>query len=243
MSLIDLIRSKSAPSPCREKGDSSPFATATRATFATQVQEHALTVASVATVAVATPAKSIPDPTTALKKEGGTSDETVHSRWWLVHFQDRSPLEVACSPEATHEEMLGWYPDAVSAQRFTPRVRAPSMPLTAREERSIRGWLSVIEEPDLAIINQVLRQCQNDADARVYFLRRAAAEPRPDDRRTCSQCVNFMAGRCLARDQKALNLHDPMHGMHNILHRCVCYVPKLDDYDRRLGSQRWVGPL
>ena len=233
MSLLSRLQEKQA----------GKFATVTPATFATQVREHRLTVASVATVAVATPDKSIPEPTRAILEDGGTSDTTAPSQWWLVHFQDRSSMEVSCSPEATHEEMLGWYPEAMSAEPFTPRVRAPTTPLTAREERLIRGWLSVIEEPDLAIINQVLRQCQNDADARVYFLRRAAAVPPPDDRRTCSQCANFMAGRCLARDQKALNLHDPMHGMHNIRLRCVCYVPKLDDHDRRLGSQRWVGPL
>lgn len=40
-------------------------------------------------------------------------------RWWL-HFADREPLELACCPDASHAEVLTWYPEAVAAEPFTP---------------------------------------------------------------------------------------------------------------------------
>lgn len=40
------------------------------------------------------------------------------ARWWL-HFADREPLELACCPDATHAEVLSWYPDALAVEPFT----------------------------------------------------------------------------------------------------------------------------
>lgn len=120
MSLLSRLREK----------QSGKFATATPATFATQREEGGRTVASVATVAVATP-----------KKHKAT-------------------------------------------------------PLTAEEEKAIRAWLELIGETDPATIAEVIERCQRDADARAYFLERAAAElskPDHDDRRTCNQCANLIA--------------------------------------------------
>lgn len=123
--------------------------------------------------------------------------DTYHS--WLIHYPDRDPLEVACCPEATHAEILEWYPDALAAEPLTPTSRQPSAPLTASEETAIREWLALIEETDPATNAEVIGQCQRDADARDYFTRRAAAElpkpdPFPDDRRTCES-----ASTCLVR--------------------------------------------
>ncbi|MCX8085607.1 MAG: hypothetical protein N3C63_01765 [Rhodocyclaceae bacterium] len=56
------------------------------------------------------------------------------SRWWLLHFADREPVEVACCPEATHAEILERHPGAVAAEPFEPAIRQPSAPLTADEE-------------------------------------------------------------------------------------------------------------
>jgi predicted component of type VI protein secretion system len=63
----------------------------------------------------------------------------------------------------------------------TATIRQLSAPLTAEDERAIRAWLALIEETDPAIIAGVIAQCRRDADARDYFIERAAAElPKPD---------------------------------------------------------------
>ena len=177
MSLSAMIRK-------RQPGN---FATATPATFATHEGGKVRTVASVATVAVA---KS-PQGQTAPPAKVGAGDTATASRWWLIHYPDRDPVEVAFSPEATHAEVLEAYPDALAAEPFTPTVRQPSVPLTAEEQEAIRAWLALIEESDSATIAEVIGQCQRDADARNYFIGRAALglpkpDPFPDDRRTAT---------------------------------------------------------
>jgi hypothetical protein len=104
----------------------------------------------------------------------GAGDTATASRWWLIHLRDLDPVEVACSPEATHAEILEWHPDAVAAEPFTPTIRQPSACLTASEETAIRAWLALIEETDPATVAEVIDQCQRDADARDYFTGRAA---------------------------------------------------------------------
>jgi len=47
-------------------------------------------------------------------------DTATASRWWLLHFDAREPLEVACFPPSTHAEILERYPDAVAAEPFVP---------------------------------------------------------------------------------------------------------------------------
>lgn len=168
MSLIDLIRGKNAPDK---------FATATLATFATPKPEETRTVATVATVAVAIPG----DPITETLVKGGASDPATTSCWWLIRYPDSDPAEMACCPEATHAEILEWYPDAIAAEPFEPTIRQPSAPMSANDEQAIRAWLAMIEETDPATIAEVFSQCQRDADARDYFTGRAAAElPKPD---------------------------------------------------------------
>lgn len=160
MSLASLIRGKSA---------SDTFATATPATFATQEGKRGRTVASVATVAVA---KS-PQGPTAPPAKVSPGDTATASGWWLIHYTNREPAEVACYPDATHAEMLERYVDAVAAEPFTPTILQPSAPLTASEETAIRAWLALIEETDPATIAEVIDQCQRVADAREYFIGRS----------------------------------------------------------------------
>ena len=222
MSLSNLIRRKREPVG---------FATATPATFATLEEEKGRTVASVATVAVA---KS-PQGQTAPPAKVSPGDTATASRWWLIHYPDRDPLQVACCPEATHAEILEWHPDAVAAEPFTPSIRQPSAPMTASEETAIRAWLALIEETDPATIVEVIEQCQRDADARDYFTGRAAAELDPfrDDRRTCNQCANLtVTGRCYVCKAGALP---------DVPQRCEDYSPGPSDPDRRLGIERWPG--
>jgi hypothetical protein len=166
-----------------------------------------------------------------------------------VHFIDRDPVEVTCCPEATHADVLDRHSDAVAAEPFTPTTRQPPTPLTAEEETAIRAWLALIEETDKAIIAEVFGRCQRDSDARDYFARRAAAElPKleafPDDRRTCSQCLNLRGRACtIAKPERGALVvanrgyrPDPAR-----LLRCVGYVPGANDSDQRTGAERWPG--
>jgi len=176
----------------------------------------------------------------------GAGDTATASRWWLIHYPDRDPLEVACCPEATHAEILERHPDAVAAEPFTPTIRQPSAPLTASEETAIRAWLALIEETDPATIAEVIGQCQRDADARDYFTGRAAAElpkpdPFPDDRRTCDQCANLIARRCQAAKRGEIVASRNYEPIRDLPRRCEGYAPGADDPDRRHGRERWPG--
>jgi len=144
MSLLSRLREKQA----------GKIVTATPATFATQEGGRGRIVASVATVTVAkSPQGQTTSPTIV-----SPGDTATASRWWLIHYPDRDPVEVACCPEATHADILERHPDAVAAEPFTPTIRQPSAPLTASEETAIRAWLALIEETDPATIAEVIGQ-------------------------------------------------------------------------------------
>ncbi len=225
----------------REKRNGS-LATAIPAISATQPKGGAATVARIATVAVANPKEE----KTAPPAKVGAGDTATASRWWLIHYPDRDPLEVACCPEATHADILERHPDALAAEPFTPTIRQPSAPMTAEEERAIRAWLALIEETDPATIAEVIGQCQRDADARDYFTGRAAAElpkpdPFPDDRRTCDQCANLIARRCQAAKRGEIVASRNYEPIRDLPRRCEGYAPGADDPDRRHGRERWPG--
>ncbi len=233
MSLLSNLREKR-----KEK-----VATAIPAIFATDGRGSGAIVARIATVAVANPKEE----KTAPPAKVGAGDTATASRWWLIHYPDRDPMEMACCPEATHAEILERHPDAVAAEPFTPTIRQPSAPLTASEETAIRGWLALIEETDQATIAEVIGQCQRDSDARDYFTGRAAAElpkPDPDDRRTCSQCANLRQRACtIAKPERgALVVANPVYRPDPArLLRCEGYVPMASDSDQRPGVERWPG--
>ena len=232
MTLSALIR----------KRDTGSLATAIPAISATQPKGEAATVARIATVAVANPTSG----KTAPPAKVGAGDTATASRWWLIHYPDRDPVEVTCCPDATHAEILERHPDAVAAEPFTPSIRQPSAPLTASEETAIRAWLALIEETDPATIAEVIGQCQRDADARDYFTGRAAAElpkpdPFPDDRRTCDQCAKLIARRCQAAKRGEIMASRDYEPIRDLPRRCEGYAPGADDPDRRHGRERWPG--
>ncbi|MFZ5594737.1 MAG: hypothetical protein ACOY4D_10870 [Pseudomonadota bacterium] len=234
MTLSALIR----------KRDTGNLATAIPAISATQPKGETATVARIATVAVANPKEE----KTASPAKGGAGDTATASRWWLIHYPDRDPLEVACCPEATHADILERHPDAVAAEPFTPTIRQPSAPMTFDEETAIRAWLALIGETDAVTIAEVIEQCQQDADARDYFTGRAAAElpkpaPFPDDRRTCDQCANLIARRCQAAKRGEIVASRNYEPVRDLLRRCEGYAPGPDDPDRRHGRERWPGPI
>ena len=233
MNLAKLIRGKN---------ESVAVATAIPAISAIHGQERGVTIARIATIAVASPTSEKTAPP-AKVSPGNTA---TASRWWLIHYPDRDPLEVACCPEATHSDILERHPDAVAAEPFTPTIRQPSAPLTAKDETAIRAWLALIEETDPATIAEVIGQCQRDADAREYFTGRAAAElPKPDPWRVtrCCDCTAFHRrtdhphlGHC------AKGVPEAMVGLWDTdSRRCEGYAPGAADADRRPGRERWPG--
>lgn len=111
MTLSALIRKREAVK----------VATATPATFATHGQERARTVATVATVAVANPKK-----------------EKIAFRWWLIHYADREPVQVARFPDATFAEVMERRPDAIAAEPI-PDDPKPTRTLDPDLEQRIRA--------------------------------------------------------------------------------------------------------
>lgn len=67
----------------------------------------------------------------------GIGDTGAASRWWRLHFTDRSPLEVSCTPATTRAEMLKGYPTATSAGSFVMPAGRQATPDEARELRQL----------------------------------------------------------------------------------------------------------
>jgi len=120
--------------------------------------------------------------------------------------------------------------------------------MTANDENAIRAWLALIDETDLATIADVLKRCQQDTEARDYFTGRAAAElpkadPFPDDRRTCTRCLNLRQGVCSVAKPEAGALVVASRGYRpvNLALRCAGFSPKPSDTDQRIGAEQWPG--
>ena len=79
-------------------------ASCTSATYATPDTIYTLEVARVARVQVATPYKT----------DLITNDEMI-SNWWLMHFVDRDPVEVAIWPPCNQAGAFESYPNAIAA--------------------------------------------------------------------------------------------------------------------------------
>ncbi|MCM8622911.1 MAG: hypothetical protein NFW16_14535 [Candidatus Accumulibacter sp.] len=116
---------------------------------------------------------------------------------WLLHFPDREPLTVTFSPAATHVAVLDAYPAALAAEPIEPGRQLPDTLLAGDQEAAVLAWLSEIGENDQATIDDMLRQCRQDEEARRYFLGRAVEISADDDRRCCSQCLNLRSGVCV----------------------------------------------
>jgi hypothetical protein len=94
------------------------------------------------------------------------------SQWWWIHYHDRKPEEVSCTPPATHEEIMAWRPEAIAAEPFVPIPRKPEGPLSQDDEARIRIWLSSIGEMEERF-HEVMDRCHTDADARRYHIEMA----------------------------------------------------------------------
>ena len=236
MSLLNLIRGK------RESVGFATATSATSATFSIPATQEAETGRSVATAAVAKPHQG----QSSRPEKVGADDPATTSRWCQIHYPDCDPVVVACCPEATHADMLEGYSSAIAAEPDTPKAQDPDRAMTPAEETAIRARLALIGETDLTTIAGVIVQCQQDADAREYFTGRAIAEfpkpvPIPDDRRTCKQCANLIAGRCTAAKRGEIVASRHYEPIRDLPRRCEGYAPGAADTDRRPGRERWPG--
>ncbi|MDR1647771.1 MAG: hypothetical protein LBR88_07040 [Zoogloeaceae bacterium] len=101
------------------------------------------------------------------------TEEETSANAWRICLQDR--VTVACfSRDLTRAEVAARYPDAVSMEIFTPETEQPASAMTTDEHRAVLAWLDQIEEHSPEIVADVLELCQKDAEARQYFLARAA---------------------------------------------------------------------
>jgi len=130
--------------------------------------------------------------------------------------------------------------------RESEAANETALPMTPREESAIRAWLAHIEETDPAIIAHLLDKCRTDADARAYFIGRAAEVSRPtafdDDRRRCDQCANLTGrGLCLAARRGEIAASRTYEPVRDLPHRCEGYAPKPGDSNQRPGRERWPG--
>lgn len=146
-------------------------------------------------------------------------------QFWLLHFADRNPLEVAFTPAARHVEVLASYPSALAAEPIDPGRRQPGTPLAGDQEAEIRSWLVAIGETDQATIAEALTGCRQDEDVRRYFLGRAGEIP-ADDQRRCNQCGNLREGVCVIAAPggvvSAMRGYRPAQG---VPQRCAGYKP------------------
>ena len=64
---------------------------------------------------------------TAYKTDLIASDEFI-SNWWLMHFVDRDPVEVAIWPPCNHAGAIESYPNAIAAEPLPSPVTVEATP-------------------------------------------------------------------------------------------------------------------
>ena len=94
------------------------------------------------------------------------------SIWWLIHYPDRDPVQVSCCPAVSRGDILEWHPDAEAAEPFTPVITVPDRPMIHGEIEMVRRYC-LSEKCQLDEVQNILDQCQHDADAREYFIKKA----------------------------------------------------------------------
>ncbi len=77
----------------------------------------------------------------------------IADRWWLIHYPDREPVEVANFPDATHAEILERHPESIAAE---PINRAAPAPTTACATCTHVTRLGVCGEPVAASLSDVV---------------------------------------------------------------------------------------
>lgn len=189
MSLSAMIRK-------RQFGES---ATATVATPAAVRTKPPLTVATVATVAVANPK--------AVKM-----DNSEACSGWLLHFIDRDDLPVTFAPAVDHAKALSYYPEAVAAEPIPDR---PQRNPTQAETEEITALINAIFPDDNEVDrSEALAAGLADPVGALLCYRTIAkdqgiaiAAPVVEVAKACRDCQHFSSlggGYCGGRDDLPL---------------------------------------
>lgn len=214
MSLSALIR----------KREPLVSATATLATVATHQAISGPTVASVATVAVAS-------------GNLAESDKSFRAFRWMALFADREPVEGTFSPMATLAEVLADWPGAVAAEPMSEPSRRSA---TNDESAELRGLVAAIYQDDTdgernEALATLLTTPHNDA---AIESARGPGIPDDDDRHPCCQCANLThGGTCAVATPggapSAQRAYRPGAVFQSLPHRC-------DGFEMR-GISEWSG--
>jgi hypothetical protein len=94
---------------------------------------------------------------------------------WLARLKNEKALGTHAT-KATKPGFVGFVAPAPRAFQKIEAKEAKTAPLTPAEEMTIRRWLGLIGETDPATIAAVIQQCRGGADAKSYYLERAAEE-------------------------------------------------------------------
>jgi hypothetical protein len=98
------------------------------------------------------------------------SDTLIASSWWLIYYPDRDQVEVACCPDATHDEILRAYPDAVAAEPIATWSPQALEPMSAEVEAAIRTWLALIGESNPTEVSRLAALFRCDPEARKWVM-------------------------------------------------------------------------
>ncbi|MCM8595112.1 hypothetical protein [Accumulibacter sp.] len=160
--------------------------------------------------------------------------QPFYAGWWLLHFSDRDPLEVAFSPAATHAEVLDAYPDAAAAEPIEAGRRQPDTLLAGNQEAAVSAWLAQIGETDPATIAEVLTACRRAEKARDYFLQRSGYSP-GGGTTTCADCQYMrrpgnVVRYCASRRSDLLPAYTEGHPLRRLPddqgHSCSLFNPR-----------------
>ena len=113
-------------------------------------------------------------PVTPVTPTKHNKQQTASSHWRL-YFHGLPAVEYVCCPPATLAEMLDRHSLATHAEPFDPVIRRPDAPLSDDETEAIRRYC-MAEDCQADEVDNILTQCQNDADARLYFIDAATAK-------------------------------------------------------------------
>ena len=114
----------------------------------------------------------------------------VKSRWWMVRFRDRAPVEICCNPIAAADQVLRDIAGAVSAEAIADGSSELASPDQYGHWSDIETRLA--KQRARLFVMRGVRLADADALACSLVERDRAG----DDRRSCAECVSRSYGRC-----------------------------------------------
>ena len=146
------------------------------------------------------------------QKNSISANDPACTAWrWLLHFENRNPLEVCFLPEATHGEVMAAYPAAIAAEPIEDR-HEPGGALAAGDDAP-----NLVDDIPASAAGDERRFC-----SQCLNLRGGA-------------CIIAKPGGLVS----AIVGYRP--ALPEMLQRCAGYSPNADDPDQRPGHERWPG--